>query len=674
MSASTVDIDETPLKQKLGLVRLAQFGGIGLSGVLVNTAALALSSSVLHLHYLIGAVIATQVSTTWNYALLEVLFFKTPRRGEGSLSRYLRFSGLNHGMLLVRGPLLVLFTEFLLLHYLMSNAVVLVLLFAFRYRVSDRMIWGGAPMDSGQTGTAPPAAASAGAARPPQLLRAECERRTPLRLHLQLGAVALVAIPAVLVRIWQLGAVGFNSDEAVYAGQAASIAGDQALLPYFPIFRAHPLLFQTTLSLFYQFGTSPLIGRLLSVAFGLGTVALCYLLGRELYSKRVGLVAALLMAVMPYHVVVTRQVLLDGPMTFFATLSLLLLAKYARTNHSTWLIAAGGALGLTFLSKETSIVLIGGAYAFLAMATTVKVTVRALLTSMVVFTVISMTFPLSVKYSGKASTGGSFLIWQLFRRPNHSWSFYATTVPGQIGPLVLLAAAFGIAVLWRSRTWRESLLLCWIAVPVVFFQLWPVKGFQYLLPIAAPIAVLAARGLLNVPLPKQWPGNRQFPVALGRPALVGLCVLTLLLPTWASINPGADTTGLAGAGGVPGGREAGEWIAANVPEGAQMLTIGPSMANLVEFYGGRRSLGLSVSPNPLYRNPVYEPVINADLQLRSSEFQYLVWDSFSADRSPFFSDKLRQLAERYNGRIVHTESVEVGGVAHPIVVIYEVRP
>ena len=32
------------------------------------------------------------------------------------------------------------------------------------------------------------------------------------------------------------------------------------------------------------------------------------------------------MALMPYHVVVTRQVLLDGPMTFFATLTLVLFA------------------------------------------------------------------------------------------------------------------------------------------------------------------------------------------------------------------------------------------------------------------------------------------------------------------------------------------------------------
>ena len=39
----------------------------------------------------------------------------------------------------------------------------------------------------------------------------------------------------------------------------------------------------------------------------------------------------------------------------------------------------------------------------------------------------------------------------------------------------------------------------WIVVPVVFFMLWPVKGYQYLLPIAPPVAILAGRALALLP-------------------------------------------------------------------------------------------------------------------------------------------------------------------------------
>src|SRR5581483_4462726 len=39
---------------------------------------------------------------------------------------------------------------------------------------------------------------------------------------------------AVVLRVWNLDALGYNSDEAVYAGQAASIAGVPELTPFFP--------------------------------------------------------------------------------------------------------------------------------------------------------------------------------------------------------------------------------------------------------------------------------------------------------------------------------------------------------------------------------------------------------------------------------------------------------
>ena len=51
----------------------------------------------------------------------------------------------------------------------------------------------------------------------------------------------------------------------------------------------------------------------------MATLVVVYALGRLLYGPRAGIVAMLLLAVMPYHVIVTRQVLLDGPMVFFAT-------------------------------------------------------------------------------------------------------------------------------------------------------------------------------------------------------------------------------------------------------------------------------------------------------------------------------------------------------------------
>src|SRR5690349_4756520 len=134
--------------------------------------------------------------------------------------------------------------------------------------------------------------------------------------------VAVLAI-AVVVRVAYINQLGYNSDEAVYAGQGASIAQLPILKDIFPVFRAHPLLFQFLVAVTYRFGTNDILPRLLSVVIGLATVYLTYDIGKRLYGRPAGLLADLFLALMPYHVVVNCQVLLDVPMVFFRQLSLL---------------------------------------------------------------------------------------------------------------------------------------------------------------------------------------------------------------------------------------------------------------------------------------------------------------------------------------------------------------
>lgn len=491
------------------------------------------------------------------------------------------------------------------------------------------------------------------------------------------GAVTAVAALALVLRVWRLDATGFNSDEAVYAGQAAALAGNDTYTDLFPVFRAHPMLFQAILSPVFARGEADVGGRVVVALFGVAAVLVVFLLGARLYGPRVGILAALLVAVMPYHVVVTRQVLLDGPMVLFATLALYCLVRFVEGQQLRWFAAAGGMLGLAMLAKESSVVLAGGAYAFLALTPSIRRPIRLGLLGASVMVAVFATHPVSQALVGRGETGKSYLVWQLLRRPNHSMGFYAETVPPAIGPLVLAAAAAGLWWLRRNRSWPETLLVCWAAAPVVAFQLWPVKGFQYLLPIVAPLAVLAARGLLGVPLPRRLRAARTS--TRTRAAIVAVVVFSLLVPTWTSINRRTATTFLAGSGGVPGGRETGQWLAANTPTGSIVLTLGPSMANIIQYYGHRRCYGLSVSPNPLHRNPAYTALPNSDRSLRNNELQYVVWDVFSAERSPFFSEHLLTLARRYHGRVVHTEyapGTDARGrpTRIAVIVVYEVRP
>lgn len=719
--SSTTALVASSRRARLG--RIGKFGVVGIIGLGVNLVVQAGLTEIVGLNYLVSAVFATQVSSTVNFLMAEAWVFSAGTT-EGRIRRYVSFMAMNNAALALRAPMMWGLTHYFGLYYTLSNLASLLVMTLLRFGVADNVIWRSREEastlvvagESALLGLSPSEidGDERGYVGAERLHRATAVRVQPTHADLLASVMeplayvghvddpttdlepvvddevppprrhrprrdwrqeiivgSIVAVGAVL-RTWKLTAVGYNSDEAVYAGQAAAIAGNSDLSRFFPIFRAHPMLFQASLSVLYQFGTSDLVGRLAAVAFGLGTIVVVFAATRLMYGRRSAYIAATIVALMPYHVIVSRQVLLDGPMTFFATLSMYLLVKFAVTRQLGWLLGTAGAMGLTVLSKETYIVLLGSAFMFFALSPEFRLRLRDVAMALAVFALVVLPFPLTIVAAGKTSTGKSYLSWQLFRRPNHDLGFYPSTVPWYVGPLVVLAAIAGIAWTWGSRrTWRERLLISWFLIPAVFFEMWPVKGFHYLLGAAMPIAILAAGMLgrfVDGTFTRQGrPTTRRQSIGV---AMVAATSLSLLVPSWLAVQPSTSSSLLAGTGGVPGGREMGEWVRDNIPEGAEFMTVGPSMANLVRFYGRRLAFGLSVSPNPLNRNPSYEPIINPDQAIRNSNLQYLVWDSYSTSRSHFFGDKIIAYAERYHGRVIYTYTS--GGKR--TIVIYEVRP
>ena len=87
--------------------------------------------------------------------------------------------------------------------------------------------------------------------------------------------------------------------------------------------------------------------------------------------------------------------------------------------------------------------------------------------------------------------------------------------------------------------------------------------------------------------------------------------------------------------------------------------MGPSLGNLVSFYGNRDFFALSVSQDPKLRNPAYRPIPNPDSAIRQMHVQYAVWDAYTADRSQFYSQRLMSYVTKYAGTPVY--SVWVNG-------------
>jgi len=89
-----------------------------------------------------------------------------------------------------------------------------------------------------------------------------------------------------------------------------------------------------------------LVGRTLTAIFGVATIGAVYDAGRRLYDRRVGLVAALFLAVAPFAVRDAHYVKLDVPTAFFVTLTYAALGRIltsdgsgAAARPSSWLLA-----------------------------------------------------------------------------------------------------------------------------------------------------------------------------------------------------------------------------------------------------------------------------------------------------------------------------------------------
>ncbi len=139
----------------------------------------------------------------------------------------------------------------------------------------------------------------------------------------------LIAL-CIYLFVFKLGASTlWNFDEAAY-GEAAKeiIKLGNWITPHFNYrslywFDKPPLYLWLTALNFRFFGWNEFTTRLWSALFGIGGVIVVYFLGKNIFNKRVGFLAGLVLATSFQYIVQSRLGLLDVPLNFFISLSLL---------------------------------------------------------------------------------------------------------------------------------------------------------------------------------------------------------------------------------------------------------------------------------------------------------------------------------------------------------------
>jgi 4-amino-4-deoxy-L-arabinose transferase-like glycosyltransferase len=166
--------------------------------------------------------------------------------------------------------------------------------------------------------------------------------------------LALVLLLALALRLWGIGwglpsathYFSYHPDESMVLLYAMSMNVFQGhLLPHFYNYGSLQLyLVLLANTLFFVFGHGALIvqnyatqtsqwaqqflvGRLLTVGMGVGTVWATYALGRCIWGIRAGLAGALILAILPLHVQHSHWLTVDVPATFWATISLVWSAR-----------------------------------------------------------------------------------------------------------------------------------------------------------------------------------------------------------------------------------------------------------------------------------------------------------------------------------------------------------
>ncbi|MFZ2411377.1 MAG: glycosyltransferase family 39 protein, partial [Candidatus Methanoperedens sp.] len=246
--------------------------------------------------------------------------------------------------------------------------------------------------------------------------------------------------------------------------------------------------------LFKLFGEGRLIIQILRTTLFALTAVVAYYIGKELWDKRVGLIAGILLLSFPYFLSMSHLMLIDVPLAFFVTLSVFALIK-ARDSRK-WFFILIPVLLLTLFTKKTGVVYLGFLVPVVLLALFIKYKWKILKIAAPVLAIIG--FIAAIEFSGFLKwTVDSLLHGQSVAYMSHGmyWinpQYYLKSLPIVAGPIVTLLAFSSIILLLRRRDHRLLIPVAWMIIPI-FIMVNP--AFRHLIP-AYPAYALAAAVVL----------------------------------------------------------------------------------------------------------------------------------------------------------------------------------
>ena len=170
--------------------------------------------------------------------------------------------------------------------------------------------------------------------------------------------VFILFIISILLRIYNYHEQPVQGDELIYASYTYSILSHNWMWPK-EFMGANPPLLPYILAIAtYLFEGGLDVFRIISIFFGSLTVCVIYFLGKSLYNRRVGILAATLLCFCSYHILHSRVVMLEAIWIFLAYLSMYYFWRsYNEENGIKYALLSGVFLGLALDTKYNALLL-----------------------------------------------------------------------------------------------------------------------------------------------------------------------------------------------------------------------------------------------------------------------------------------------------------------------------
>lgn len=318
-----------------------------------------------------------------------------------------------------------------------------------------------------------------------------------------------------------------------------------------------------------------LLGRYIQVALAFGTVVVVYLTGKAFFDRRTGILAALFLAVAPAHIIMAQQLRPDEGGAFLVALIVYLSARMLRAEIALTRYCAysGLILGLATSLRFPLIVFVAMPVFAVFLAAPGK-SWRSRIDGVLLKHLAILCGFIVASYL--IANPQIFAHFEVFRAGLEvQWRYQSGPFPDAVdmGPgiyqygwsmlrqalgyaLYLLAVGGFVLALWR-RTAADMILIAGLVLYLTLtsFASWVVV--RYTLPVM-PLLVLVAARFADTVLCEARPGR-----ALG-------CVVLAAALSWTIAS---DVAYLRLAGGKNVRDIASNWLAANVPKGASLVSV-----------------------------------------------------------------------------------------------------